>query len=1108
MKVAFLSDIQTYNRPNAYESGKNILDITLQALEEVVLYCEKQQINTFIHLGDLVEYSQPQEITRIRLLEFFSRVESHFLFSTSGAALGRPSFYTLSGNHDLHRRYRYGHNYPVSVLDSFQKANNTSFKLSNWKKPQEGVLPEGYQNGVISLKSNVEIVYVFMVPYFSVETEFFEAVNDIIAYKKLLGIDRSILCIHQDLSDEIPGSTINPTDPIFDSFDFVLGGHLHHRREVVPGKFYLLGSLLQQKGGDKTNQSKGFYILDTDNFERGLEFIPLTGNYPRFHHLYVGDPIPDELSGQYILRKQTAKQIKEAKEKIPDLGKKVDDTNEDGRLELLSAFVEYKGLEYKEQIISTVSQDIKKLESSSVGSKKFLRYIELEVEGYKSYANPQKFLLSENNFTMYSGENGAGKSTPFRALYWCEAGRSYVDNVTKDDIVTEKWMQHMAQDWKGTRVIVTIEIDGVTHKVCRHINYKGETYGQVGKDSFMVFREKDGSFELLDLNKEVPQELQENIGSRDGKLRDTKLWELYKGVSHKLFLNSILFDSTMVRSILSSNSEKSELLEYMLDIDWVEGLKSLNQTTLEELKRKTNDISQVNNRVYNKYESSVNLLEILKEDRKTKVENEKRRREGIKLSIRDTDKDIEEAQKNIRDKEKEKEHIHTAEQRLTSELDELEAELNEVQKTPLYIDLSEKSEKTKKELYSLMRYIQSNPVHATENKISILEKSVEHLNTEMTDLISLLDRNTESLNKINQLLDNPTDAGLRCEVCGGVLSEDDARDHILKQREAKEGAVNRVTNDITYLNAKLKEIHSTIEEEKKFLKNEEKLLDERQKLLEDKTKQVEEWDIQIEEGEREYRKMSGQLIENIRSKKSELSEVQSKKTQINNDIEYNLRVIASYENNQKNRVKELEDIDEIIKNYNKQKISELTTDIKKLSKDLDDLEKERSEVVELQNIREYISKRILFSKGLRTFAINNKLQQLTEYARRYAYVLNTDIMFYLDSTLSYMAKMSVDGTYRNVHKLSDGQLTIANLIWVFSLNDLIRESVDCSFLFLDEPYTNLDPENGAKVTDLMLEKAKDSHLHLITHSQRINATNVSTIYITGGKTIPTEITKQ
>lgn len=216
-----------------------------------------------------------------------------------------------------------------------------------------------------------------------------------------------------------------------------------------------------------------------------------------------------------------------------------------------------------------------------------INFILVGAEGFGSIRDEVVFDLNNHKLNILYGPNGAGKTSIFNALYYCLYGEN-LKGVTKSKLATKK--DYRTKEFKGTRVICQLSSKGVTYSICRHIAYKGESFGVVGGDSLLI--------------------------AEDGKLMDHKqqadaqafIIDLI-GYDKDMFLSTILFGQRMKRFIEGSGADKKALFESLVNISFVDELKLKVDKDIADINSKIVSLDRVSNEIQNKILSEQRLLD-------------------------------------------------------------------------------------------------------------------------------------------------------------------------------------------------------------------------------------------------------------------------------------------------------------------------------------------------------------------------------------------------------------------------------------------------------------------------------------------------------------------
>ena len=225
---------------------------------------------------------------------------------------------------------------------------------------------------------------------------------------------------------------------------------------------------------------------------------------------------------------------------------------------------------------------------------------EIYIEGFGSLIRPLT-LTFQKGINIVAGENGAGKTTIFSALYWCLYGKTLKD-LNKADIPTKK--EYRRRNWSGTTVSIELEVKGVSYTIRRGIKYDNDFHKI---DTVLVYKES------------------EMIPAQHRK--DTQLYiDNLLGVDSKTFIQSILFGQRMKRFIEASPTEKRELFETIYPMQFIEDAKSKTKIELDKVweegqtvLKQVEELQHKGNLLQLEYKHSLELIENFKLNNDTSI---------------------------------------------------------------------------------------------------------------------------------------------------------------------------------------------------------------------------------------------------------------------------------------------------------------------------------------------------------------------------------------------------------------------------------------------------------------------------------------------------------
>ena len=257
----------------AFSKGRDRLEDTLRVLDDVFALARKKQSNTILLGGDLYNtvtfiYTTVVDAVIDRLDKLFKKYPE-------------ITIYAITGNHDF------------ATKNLLHKPTKSALRHLTVAFPGRFVLID---NERVELDGNDVIIcgipnYEFPEHYQAKLQEMSEWAT---GYKRCASKASITLLIHQK-----PSGNPNPNvridtdvyDPLYDPFDMVLCGDIHHPK-IIRDKFILGGNPLHKDLKDE-GEEKGVWSLDLTDPVNTLKFHSRKGRYPEFKRVTSSESTND-----------------------------------------------------------------------------------------------------------------------------------------------------------------------------------------------------------------------------------------------------------------------------------------------------------------------------------------------------------------------------------------------------------------------------------------------------------------------------------------------------------------------------------------------------------------------------------------------------------------------------------------------------------------------------------------------------------------------------------------------------------------------------------------------------------------------------------------------
>ena len=199
------------------------------------------------------------------------------------------------------------------------------------------------------------------------------------------------------------------------------------------------------------------------------------------------------------------------------------------------------------------------------------------MEGFGTFVEKYAFEVDRGGVNIIRGSNGAGKTTLFSALVWC-LYQINLKGSLNDAVAT--WKSRRPKDFRGTRVVVYLMVDGDHYVIARHLKFSGKSFGVPGESDLLIFRaNEEGEFTKECL-----------VSSVRGKSDSQEYIERLLGVDSRTFMNSVMFPQRSRRFVEVDNAEKRKLLEELFDLGFVDEMKSRATARVSKLSEELSEL--------------------------------------------------------------------------------------------------------------------------------------------------------------------------------------------------------------------------------------------------------------------------------------------------------------------------------------------------------------------------------------------------------------------------------------------------------------------------------------------------------------------------------------
>lgn len=910
-------------------------------------------------------------------------------------------------------------------------------------------------------------VAIFMVPFFRREEEFLmymeQEVLPCVARAQDSG-RQTVLVMHQYVDFEVKGSKISPRLNVFKLFDLVFNGHIH--KSSVTGNWIQTGAACAVK--------------ETD-----------AGIRPRMWELTgkMLNPIPCPLLDPWGTRWTTSE--KKAEFSKPVFRDSVKDDTKEEKAEFIK----------KAAQLEELPEGVVPEEFTGGKTAKAFKFLEVTVEGFRSWVRETGYRLDlDGGLNLIRAKVGAGKSTLFEAPYWAFTGDVLKEDGKQEDLPTEEHLR--GQSWRGTRVCVKIEKDGRMLTVSRHIQFRGDTFGFKGGDSLMLTEELPNGEQVTDAAKILGVQATEV----DNKTKLTKALCEWLGITRESYTTSILFDPQKCRIAQGSQADLRAIFEPLMGVGWIDTMKANADARIAGAKVDTARLEGELKLARTGVDNADAMERELLAQKEAAVETEMARldramacraleieaHEGQLEEMRGKRRILEDALKLRRTE------LEEAEESMPESPEGLKAKASELAAETVKAEaLLEQARRNLKEAK-----MEPEPEHVVNLRAKLAEAqgNVKACHVDLTRETITLERAENTLAAFLQKVEGEG----KCPTCGQDLKDPD---HVKAEGDAKRERVAEVAKiledlrtekaghqeDVEKLTAKLEEAVAKVQEE-------------RAEVIRDLEAEVSEAQAEAERAEdrllaarikvKDVQRVFDTHAEAVKDARAELDKIK--------------QGIANYKTREETTQERIADLmdNQPADEHVKQARAELEDFRSTMGSRVLDMQVKLEEAqarmdAHLAQVKSYevIAKKCAANGPLRAQLIGSRLDAINRHAWEWAALVGTTVEVRMDDSGRYTVHLLVAGRERPARKASTGQLLIANLILVRAIHALSRNVVlDTNVLFLDEPFSNVDPATIRLLSPLLSEG--DVSVHCITHAQDMDLRGAHVVMIEGGTKEP------
>ena len=249
--------------------------------------------------------------------------------------------------------------------------------------------------------------------------------------------------------------------------------------------------------------------------------------------------------------------------------------------------------------------------------------------------------------------------------------------------------------------------------------------------------------------------------------------------------------------------------------------------------------------------------------------------------------------------------------------------------------------------------------------------------------------------------------------------------------------------------------------------------------------------------------MGHKVSKETRAKIKELAEDVSSALKTNESYNIATKELERLEGIEKGITSANKDIESCTARIKKIKAKTLKNNIDNLTRTLSDLKiqskKEKRLLRKLHidlKVATWLITEPLSNSGLKAFIFDQMLDNINERLDYYSSYIGFQVYFIID--MESARKDLKTFVYKNdeavpYEDLSGGQQQSVDIVTAFAVHDIVNKGREINLLIMDEVFESLDKDNIEIMSELIMDKASDKNLYLVTHRAEFAPTNANII---------------